>query len=79
MFIIRGLISVSQSHSYDFVRLLEIMQPVKLGNNDIRNSCFTMKLTYFAGAICHYFKEAPLFVHMAVVIFSTYEREEVDL
>lgn len=37
-----------------------------------------MEFTYFAGAICHYLKAAPLFIHVAVVIFSMYEREEVD-
>lgn len=33
---------------------------MKLGNNNMRNSCFTMKFADFAGAISYYLKEVPL-------------------
>lgn len=55
------------------------MQPVEPGNNNMTNSCFTMKFTYFAGAISYYLKEVPLLVHVTVVIFSMYEDEKADL
>jgi len=55
------------------------MQPMEMRNSNIRNSCFTMKFTYFAGAISYYLKDVPLSVHVTVVIFSIYEHEKVDL
>lgn len=52
---------------------------MEMKSNNMRNSCFTRKIEYFAGIISYYLREGLFLVHVTVVISSIYERVKVDL